>query len=362
MKHPALIAAMASCFLWGCKDPEWSQFGGDRVNAAGAHQLIDDANFEQFSDQRLATLIAGSASNPTKTYPLDTAVKEFGPQKDTNPNAVDQMQWRSQRNEIQGMLLAASAQRCNVFKTYLRRLSSNEEFFTGSLATALAGVGAIVTGAEATRIFSGTAGIVSGVRAEFQQDIMSNVATSVIIPGIEKRRSEIMTEIANHQCSGVTSYSLTMALTDAIRFHGACNIDIGISEASQSINQTGNNEVGIDELNTELQKYSLIKKTIDAGKDVSSQKGGATPPTDAPGAGAGATPPANTQQPNKLTMGESIPVVNCAALDGNGLLVSDKPANAASAPAPADTKEKAPAKPKKPAKAASISTHRYAAL
>ncbi|MCP5242923.1 MAG: hypothetical protein H6940_05740 [Burkholderiales bacterium] len=56
----------------------------------------------------------------------------------------------------------------------------------GTLTTALGGAGAIVTGAEAARILAGLAGIASGTRAELNQAIFESVATSVIVPAIQK--------------------------------------------------------------------------------------------------------------------------------------------------------------------------------
>ena len=68
------------------------------------------------------------------------------------------------------------------------------EFGLGSIATALAGAGAIVTGATAARSLAGAAGITEGIRAEFQQAFFSNLATHIIVPCIENRRRIILEE------------------------------------------------------------------------------------------------------------------------------------------------------------------------
>lgn len=164
---------------------------------------------------------------------------------------------RSRRNEIQGVLLAASVQRCNVYKSYLRRIYTMTDFSLGSLATIFGGVGAIITGVQATHIFSGLASVSSGLRAEFNQDMLSNLTTSIIIPGIEKRRSEIMTEIAPRRCLSLPSYSLSTAIEDAIRFHGACATDVGIAVASTTISRS--NEIGLDAVKSALQKANDIQ-------------------------------------------------------------------------------------------------------
>jgi hypothetical protein len=296
MRKYRLASLASALLLLSCQDPEYSLLGGARANLAGVHQIID-AHEEQFDDARLASLIARFARAPNPGS-MDGALAAFDSDLERNHIRAWQEDRRLGRNEIQGILLTASIQRCNFYKQYLRRISSHEEFAMGSLATIFGGVGAIVTGVQATRIFSALAGISSGIRAEFMQDFLSNLSTSVIIPGIEKRRGEILIEIANKRCLGVPSYSLTMAIADAVRFHGACSADVGIAEAGQAVGRS--NEVGLDAVKAALQKARDIS---DLAKKIDSKQ----------------TTAADDEQTTKPPLlGEAIPLTDCPPLNDYG--------------------------------------------
>nr|VFK54727.1 MAG: hypothetical protein BECKTUN1418F_GA0071002_10526 [Candidatus Kentron sp. TUN]VFK58379.1 MAG: hypothetical protein BECKTUN1418E_GA0071001_10497 [Candidatus Kentron sp. TUN] len=115
---------------------------------------------------------------------LDNAFKKF------NENNNGELGKR-RRNEIQDRLIAASVQRCNVYKIYLEQTDTLVNFFLGGLTTALGGAGAIVTGEGAARTLAGLAGISSGFRAEFRQAYLANLSVHIITEGIDTRRRQI---------------------------------------------------------------------------------------------------------------------------------------------------------------------------
>ena len=139
------------------------------------------------------------------------------------------------RAQIQDRLIAASNQRCNLYKTYLKRINTYQNGIFGTLTTILGGAGAIVTGADSSRILSGLAGISSGTRAEPNQAIFESISTSIIIPGIEKTRAEILADIMTKRGKKLSEYTIEGAMADAIKYHGACSMDMGISYAQKSI-------------------------------------------------------------------------------------------------------------------------------
>lgn len=61
------------------------------------------------------------------------------------------------------------------------------------------------------------------------------MATSVIIPGIQKTRDELMKEMLNKRSKTLQEYTIEGAIGDAIKYHGACSMDAGISYAQKSI-------------------------------------------------------------------------------------------------------------------------------
>nr|VFK22612.1 MAG: hypothetical protein BECKLFY1418C_GA0070996_11231 [Candidatus Kentron sp. LFY] len=205
----ALSLSVAGCSLLE-PEPEYAYTGDGRVNPAGAVQMLPSSVFETFD---LAVLLGadplttdkdpktldyddykceegddpGNAGCIRARARLDEAFKEF--------DVKNSGKGKQKRNEIQDRLMAASEQRCNVYKIYLKRIHAKANFYTGSLATILGGAGAIVTGVDGARILSGLAGITSGVRAEFNQAVFVNLAIPVITKGIESRRNDIRKEI-----------------------------------------------------------------------------------------------------------------------------------------------------------------------
>ena len=150
---------------------------------------------------------------------------------------LEQNRLRDARNMIQDQLIAASNNRCNVYKTHLRRLSTNNSFALGGLATAAGAAGAIVTGG-ASQALSGAASALSGINAEFQKDFFNGLVTAIIIPGIDRQRADIRNDMVKKSCAGVTDYPLTLAIAEAIRYHGACSADVGIAASGQAIART----------------------------------------------------------------------------------------------------------------------------
>lgn len=158
--------------------------------------------------------------------------------------SADTTKGKRLRNRIQGRIIQASNQACGVYINFLRQFETQGEFFLGSMATILAGAGAIVTGANAARALSGSAAIFEGTRAEFRQAFFSNLATHVIVPGIEHRRDTILNgERGNENESGILAnwdedlekYPVEMAIADALHYHAHCNLMAGLVESADLI-------------------------------------------------------------------------------------------------------------------------------
>jgi hypothetical protein len=139
------------------------------------------------------------------------------------------------RNRILDRLLAASEARCGAYKQYLRNFESTYETGFGIATTVLGSAGAIATGALNTRAFAGLAAMSSGAKAEIRQGVFSNVATHVLVPGIDTRRAQILKEIGKFRELDISKYTLQGALHDAAKYHGACSLAIGLDAAQDAI-------------------------------------------------------------------------------------------------------------------------------
>jgi hypothetical protein len=268
-------------------DPDWSLTGQDRVTQAGVIQNMDP-NLEKVDLIKLLD----PAYTPTKTGGASTgSALSVKPSfiSDEEGKALTELYAAYQRfdesgrgpegrNQIQDEILRASEQRCNVYKTYIRRTQSTSNFLFGSLATLLGGLGAIFTDATVARSLAGSAGIVSGINAEYQQAYFSNLATEVIVDGIETRRRRIRSEIVVMQQNyDLTTYTVQAAILDAVRFHGACTIVEGLREASQSIQTV--RDPGLKAIKSSLRDIAEARKMLDQiqkGEELSSLSAGLT--------------------------------------------------------------------------------------
>ncbi|MFT4101062.1 MAG: hypothetical protein QM674_08520 [Burkholderiaceae bacterium] len=124
--------------------------------------------------------------------------------------------------------------------------------------TILAGAGAIATPATTVRALSGLAGISSGVGAELQQSYFSNLATQVIVPGIDLARADLRTEIASKRGRSISEYTLEAAIADAARYHGACSMNAGLEHSGKAVVEISN--PGVRMLNATLGQMNLAQK------------------------------------------------------------------------------------------------------
>lgn len=259
-----LAASLAGCaVLESHGDPEYSLLGGgsDRVNSAGVHQMLGP-EFERLDLVRL--LAVGQDDSAAQAQAMQTCQAQAARGDEyLNGCLIDLAFSRyhadaardtpAHRNAIQDRILSASDQRCNVFLTYIQRHQSATDFFLGSLTTLLAGGGAIATGVDTARALAGSAGIVSGVRAEYDQTYFQNQAATIISKGIRLRRDTLLSAIDAKRGSDVGSYTIERAVGDALRYHGACTVMAGLEETDTQLSATAGVEAMARTLQTVVQ-------------------------------------------------------------------------------------------------------------
>ncbi len=270
-----IFSLLSITILTGCASmrpgPEASLFGDDRVNPASANQMFD-RGFESFDDRQLILLLDPDGIEKEKTYIHKNEFREHdSSQKLQEIQKALRLAFRNANNEyqndkahraqIQDRLIAASNQRCNLYAAYLKRISSQINGIFGTLTTVLGGASAIVTGETAARTLGGLAGITSGTRAELNQAIFESMTTSVIIPAVQARRKDILTEMLKRRSDNLSKYTIEGAVADAIRYHGACSIDAGIVQAAKSIQSF--EDVGIERF-TRLQERLGVARSASA--------------------------------------------------------------------------------------------------
>ncbi len=152
----------------------------------------------------------------------------------------DPFEQLQRRNRAQERLLAASNERCGEYKAFLKQIDAETNLILGSLTTAVAGAGAIVTGAATARALAGIAGILTGMRAEFNEDYFHNKTIQVITDGLEAKRKETYEKMLDARKLDMTGYPVEAAVKDAITYHAECSLIAGLEHAALSIERAQN--------------------------------------------------------------------------------------------------------------------------
>lgn len=225
----------------------------DRAQTVGASQLIDDEKFESISLPALLAPDGIDGSSLLVGEQIDAAFHKFNVD---NEGDVDR--YRRARNHVQDRIVAASIQRCSFYKRYLKRIDQSTNVILGSLATITGAVGAIVTGVDAARALAGTAAIFSGLRAQFNEDMFASLAIHTITSGIDAERTKIRTAFielrTEDQDQDKYTYTVEAAVSDALLFHGACNLVTGLKAAGAAAERQSN--PGLVEVEAILKKFN----------------------------------------------------------------------------------------------------------
>jgi len=219
------------------------------TNTSGAHQFFDEDTFEKIDlptlldpERKRQQLDVGSSE-------LERAFRAFH-MYGSNPE--------ERRSRVQDRVLAASEQRCNTYKNYLKRVESTQSTMAGIATTILGGAGAIASQASAARALAGLAGISSGIGAELKQGYFANIASQVIVPGIDLARQDLRREMLTRRSQPITFYTVEAALADGARYHGACSINTGLDRAGIAVREVSN--PGLRNLSLTLGQLNLSHK------------------------------------------------------------------------------------------------------
>ena len=276
MKTKAIIPALlVTCGLAvsGCDTllgKDYSIFN-ERAQTVGVSQLIDKDAFESIYLPALLNPGAAREKEPEKVgVEIDKGFEHF-----TTTHGEKFTEYELRRNAVQDRILASSVQRCNFYTRYLKRVDQTTNLALGSLATITGAAGAIVTGAGAARALAGIAGIFSGVRAEFNENLFASLAIHAITAGIDARRAEIRAEIVESRENAKKSsdYTVQAAVMDALRYHGACNLVAGLKAAGAAAERAA--DPGQKALERQVKQFEKTRKAMeDAIKPTGGPEGG----------------------------------------------------------------------------------------
>lgn len=275
--HRASLLALATAALAGCEafptakgqDPE----AIEQTAKVDIHAPFPVMHRGAIEDIKLVEMLAGEEEGRRiAMLPTDAEDRVKGMSWSTKYDlafatfyrrlAGDVESQKVQRNRVQERILMASDQRCSVFKTNLQRDQSRNSFWFGALGTFAGALGAVSSGAQAAKNLAAVSGVLSGVRAEYNQAFYSNLLFAVITRGIEERRREAYRMIQQEgQTKAITAYPVEAAVKDAILYDGLCNTAAGLEQAQESIRLA--QDPGQDTLNRLLVKANLTRSILE---------------------------------------------------------------------------------------------------
>lgn len=159
------------------------------------------------------------------------------------------------RNQIQDRLMWASESACGDYLRGVRKSFTSTNLNLGSATTFFGALGSVVASQGVSRVFSGTAGLLSGVRAEYNDVYFSSQAFELVSKAIRAVREKSHKTIMDGRAGKtIVNYTLEAAIGDAMRYHGTCNVMAGLEEAADAV--TRDRDPGLKRLSELLQGVS----------------------------------------------------------------------------------------------------------
>ena len=176
------------------------------------------------------------------------------------------------RNRLQEYLKRVSGDVCQIHKSDILAVSSTVNASLSGITTILGGVGAIVTGATAARILSGSAGISNALKEDLNQNVYYNNFATAINRQIDAQRAQKWQEIQPKQSLGIKQYSVDAAIADIAAYHNLCSF----SEAVDALATGDKRPASADELRGRLTqmeaRYKANLALIDDAKTPKAKK------------------------------------------------------------------------------------------
>jgi hypothetical protein len=141
------------------------------------------------------------------------------------------------RNSIAGALLLASDRNCDVYLENLRTLQSTWRTSFSLASVGLGAAGAIVTGADTSRLLSGLTGATSGAVGALDNNIMGGMASEVLVAGVRAGREPLRLAIIQNMTLSYEAWPVEIAVADVLRYHGRCNAMSGLASTQRAVEE-----------------------------------------------------------------------------------------------------------------------------
>ncbi|WP_416898393.1 MAG: hypothetical protein ACMVY4_01260 [Minwuia sp.] len=171
----------------------------------------------------------GSASGDLKPINLDVFELKVS---DTKEIRFDQASNKEERREWIAFLIRRSDLQCEEHKAGTIANHATTNAILASAATIAGGAGALVAGATAARILSGTAGGLTGLRSTYNESFYQNLLATAIVKEINRLRETKKAALLARLDGGAydTAGNMQRALLDVNEYHLLCSYYAGLVE------------------------------------------------------------------------------------------------------------------------------------
>lgn len=155
----------------------------------------------------------------TARFPLGNPCNEFG----YLTAYIAASQSAACRNALADHLIGLSDQMCDQHRTQIKANASAINATASALTSTLGGIGGLVTGKDAARILSGSAGITSALHSNINENVYQNQLASGILKQIENQRKAKLDEIRAHYNESPGVYSADRMVAEINNYNNLCS-------------------------------------------------------------------------------------------------------------------------------------------
>jgi len=141
------------------------------------------------------------------------------------------------RNEIIGERLYAIDVEFTQYDEELTKEAQEVGFAADATSQTLNIVGPLLAHPESTKILSGIAGGVTGLKGSYQSDIVVAKTIQIVQAQMQANRDTVLTQILERMSESTTTYPLSIAMTDLEDYYRAGTFTEGLIQTSSNVSQ-----------------------------------------------------------------------------------------------------------------------------
>jgi hypothetical protein len=186
----------------------------------------------------LSGCLATVEGGPSRLYSIQEEADDARallPELVAGYNASNEPTRTAIRNEIIGQRLHMIDVFFAQYDEALTREAQQIGFWADATSQGLNTAGALFTPAQTTRILSGVAGAVTGIKNAYQNDILVAKTVQIVQVQMQSNRDVVLTRILTRMSESTSTYPLSMALADVEDYYRAGTFTEGLIQTSSAV-------------------------------------------------------------------------------------------------------------------------------